>query len=103
MVSNSHSIISFSDFGFDQLLTLCDVEDPTFVFSNVRNQAPQKDQSKGIKNPVGQVENVVEVQDTGNSKNKALENSIDNKHAFIDITVAPKNDFVDKATKIFTE
>lgn len=54
-----------------------------------------------MKNPVGQVENVVEVQDTGNTKDKALENLIGDKYAFIDIAIISKNSFIDKATKVF--
>lgn len=37
IVSNSHLIVSFNESGFDQLLTLCDNEGLTFVFSNVRD------------------------------------------------------------------
>ena len=40
MVSNSYSIVSFSDSGFGQLLTPCDVEDLIFVLPDVGDQAP---------------------------------------------------------------
>lgn len=103
MVSNSHSIISLNDSGFDQLLTLYNVGGSTPVFPNIRDQAPWKDQGKGVKNLVGWVENVVEVQDNGNTKNMTLENSIGDKHASIDIAVALENGFVDEAIEIFTE
>ena len=37
MVSNSHLIVFFSDSGFSQLLTLCDVEGFTSVILNIRD------------------------------------------------------------------
>lgn len=101
MVSNSYSIVFFSDFGFGQLLTPCDFNGPNFIFSDVGDQAPRKDQGKSVENLVSQVEYVIKVQNTGNAKDKVLENLIGNKHASIDIAVVPKSDFVDEAIEIF--
>lgn len=56
-----------------------------------------------MENPVDCVENVVVVQDTGNNKDKALENSIGNEHAPIDVVATPEAGFVDEANEIFTE
>ena len=103
MVSNSNSIVSFSNSGFCQLLTLCDIEGLTFVFLNVENQALRKDYGKGAENLVGQIEHIIEVQDARNTKDKILKNSIGDEHASIDIAIVPKNGFVDEAIEIFTE
>ena len=103
MVSNSYLIVSFSDSNFGQLLTPYDVEGLTFVFPDVGDQVSRKDQGKGAENPVSRVEHVVEVQGTGNIKDKALENLIGDKHASINVAVALENGFVDEATKIFIE
>lgn len=96
-------IIFFNDSGFNQLLISCNIESLTSVFPNIRDQAPQKDKGKSIKNLVGWVENVFEVQDPKNTKNKALENSISNEHVSIDVAIAFKIYFIDKITKIFAK
>lgn len=103
ILSNFNSIISFSNSDFGQLLTLYDVKGLTFFLPNVGDQVPQKDQGKGVENLFGLVENIVEVQNMGNAKDKALENLIGDKYAFIDITILLENSFVDETTKIFTE
>lgn len=103
MVSNFYLIVSFSLFGFGQLLSLCDIEGFTLVVHDVVNQAPINDQNKVMENPVSRVENVIGVRNTGNDKDKVLENSIDNEQAPINIAAAQKASFVDEATKIFIE
>ena len=96
MVYNFYLIISFSDSSFDQMLTLCDIEDPIFVFSDVRDLAFRKDQRKGMENLVSRVEYIVVVQNIGNTKHKTLENLIGNKYASINVAIAPENGFVDE-------
>lgn len=103
ILSNFNSIVSFSDSDFGQLLTLYDVKGLIFFLPNIGDQVPQNDQGKGVENLFGLVENIVEVQNMGNAKDKALENLIGDKYAFIDITILLENSFVDKTTKIFTE
>ena len=101
MVSNFYLIVSFSLFGFGQLLSLCDIEGSTLVVHDVVNQAPINDQSKVMENPISCIENVIGIQNTGNDKEKVLENLIDNEQAPINIAAAQKASFVDEATKIF--
>lgn len=55
-----------------------------------------------MENPFDQVENVIEVQDIRNTKDKVLKNWINNKHAPINIAVVLKNSFIDEAIEIFT-
>ena len=43
IVSNFYLIVSFSDSGFSQPLTQCDIESSTFVFLDVRDQVLRKD------------------------------------------------------------
>lgn len=88
MVSNFYLIVSFSLFGFGQLLSLCDIEGSTLVVHDVVNQAPINDQSKVMENPISCVENVIGIQNTGNDKDKVLENLIDNEQAPINIAAA---------------
>lgn len=56
-----------------------------------------------MENPVGQVKNIVEIQNTRNIKDKVLENLVSDKYASIDITILSKSGFIDKAIRIFTE
>lgn len=103
IVSNSHSIISFSDSGFGQLLTTCDVKSPIFGISYIRDQVPENDQNKGMANLSDRIKDVVEVLDNKNNNNKALENLIDNKHLPINVAATLKTSVIDKTTIIFIE
>lgn len=54
-----------------------------------------------MENPVSHVENIVEVQNTRNDKNKALENLIIDEYAPINVVPTLEIGFVNKAIKIF--
>lgn len=60
-------------------------------------------QNKSVENDISCIDNVVEVQDIRNDKDKVLENLIGNEHAPINIATTLEAGFVDEDTKIFTE